>query len=132
VYELAHRQGRKKKFYKHRHLADQPDVVHFVVLGHADVSAVRNKVPDLGDAKLANLGAEGQFVAEVFNLVLDQELQAFVEGVVFGLHVGVLDQLGQDVFVERSGGVMTLNFSFTTIADAPNKQRYFWPILGTR
>ena len=35
----------------------------------------------------------------------DQELEALVEGVVLGLHVGVLDQLGQDVLVEGASKV---------------------------
>ena len=52
-----------------------------------NVPAVGDEVPDLCDPELLDLGGKGQVVAEVDNLVLQQEVQSLEELVVLALHV---------------------------------------------
>ena len=46
------------------------------------------------------ISAEGEIIAQVTDVILEQEDEALVEGVVFALHVGVAHRLAEDVFVE--------------------------------
>ena len=48
------------------------------------------------------LCAEGQVIAEVLYIVLQQEDEALEEGIILTLHVCVVDRLAEDVLVERS------------------------------
>ena len=54
---------------------------------YGDIPPVGDEVTDLGDPELLDLGGEGQIVAEVGDLVLQQELQPLVELVVFTFHI---------------------------------------------
>ena len=105
--------------------AHQSSVVRLVSVRDDNVPSVRYQVSDLGNSELLGwasqtnkqkikqtnkqnylyLGGEGEVVAQVRHVVLEQEVEPLVELVVLGLHVLVLDRLGQDVLVETPSEV---------------------------
>ena len=52
---------------------------------HNHIPAIRNQVPDLSDPKLLDLSGECEVIAQIRHLVLEQEIQPFVELVIFTL-----------------------------------------------
>ena len=52
-----------------------------------------------------NLCAEGEVITQVLDVILQEEHQSLVEGVVLALHVRILDSHTQNMLIEGSGKV---------------------------
>ena len=73
---------------RHFHLTDKPNVLHLVLLGYDDVASIGFEVASFGHSKFLNLGRKSQVVAELGDLVLDEESQTLQDKVGIAIKEG--------------------------------------------
>ncbi len=116
---------------RHFHLTHESHVVVLVLLVDLNVAAVGNEITNFFHAEFANFCGEGEIVAEIFDAMLVEELEALEEGVVFGLHIRVLDGFGQNVLVKAPSKVTLEQFVVVNgLGDNPADEREVVQMVG--